>query len=416
MRSSAAYFTLDGDPVSVDQVAIGTRLVTVLTVQPFGKGEARLMVERSAAGRVRDRQPEPDPGAAISVALDWLDLTTDTNATEFRQDRFLAAIDWRSANSFRLAYIVRAISPGTFHHPAASVEDMYRPQFRARTETGTLRIVGMRRRFLLILAAALLLGAAGRDRFDAWIDATPLPALTAETSVEVLDRDGGLLRAYTVADGRWRLALRLEDTDPLYLEMLVAYEDKRFRDHDGVDPLAALRAAKQALTTGNVVSGGSTLTMQVARLLEDGPTGRWQGKLRQTRLALALERHLTKDQILTLYLNRAPYGGNLEGLQGRDAGLVRQGPATADPGRGGADGGAAAIARDPAARPGARGGACRPRPGAGADARGRCDRRRYRGGGRARAGAGGAARLSGDSAASGRPDASPGGPASGSTG
>ena len=97
--------------------------------------------------------------------------------------------------------------------------------------------------------------------------------------------------------------------------MLVAYEDKRFYDHAGVDPLAVLRAAKQALTTGKVVSGGSTLTMQVARLLEDGPTGRWQGKLRQTRVALALERRLSKDQILTLYLNRAPYGGNLEGLR-----------------------------------------------------------------------------------------------------
>jgi uncharacterized protein YfaS (alpha-2-macroglobulin family) len=74
-------------------------------------------------------------------ALDWLDLDVATNATEFRQNRFLAAVDWRSSHSFRLAYIVRAISPGTFHHPAASVEDMYRPQFRARSETGTLRIV-----------------------------------------------------------------------------------------------------------------------------------------------------------------------------------------------------------------------------------------------------------------------------------
>ena len=78
---------------------------------------------------------------------------------------------------------------------------------------------------------------------------------------------------------------------------------------------AVLRAGWQALASGHIVSGGSTLTMQVARLLEDGPTGAWAGKLRQTRLALALERHLTKAEILTLYLNRAPYGGNIEGLR-----------------------------------------------------------------------------------------------------
>jgi uncharacterized protein YfaS (alpha-2-macroglobulin family) len=135
-----AYFTLDGDPVSAEEVAIGTRLVTVLTVQPFGRGEARLMVNDPLPAGFEIDNPNLLQSGDIG-ALDWLDLTTDINATEFRQDRFLAAIDWRSANSFRLAYIVRAISPGEFRHPAASVEDMYRPQFRARTDTGTLRIV-----------------------------------------------------------------------------------------------------------------------------------------------------------------------------------------------------------------------------------------------------------------------------------
>ena len=66
---------------------------------------------------------------------------------------------------------------------------------------------------------------------------------------------------------------------------------------------------------GRIMSGGSTLTMQVARLLEDGPTGAWRGKLRQMQLAWALERRLSKDEILALYLNRAPYGGNLEGVR-----------------------------------------------------------------------------------------------------
>ncbi len=173
----------------------------------------------------------------------------------------------------------------------------------------------IRRHALLAFALTLFFAALARDRFDVWVDATELPPLVAETSVEVLDRNGTLLRAYTVADGRWRLRTELALVDPDYVKMLIAYEDKRFYSHTGVDLIAMLRATYQALTQGKIVSGGSTLTMQVARLLEDGSTGKWAGKLRQIRLALALERHLTKDEILTLYLNRAPFGGNLEGVR-----------------------------------------------------------------------------------------------------
>ncbi|MBL9064081.1 penicillin-binding protein 1C [Tabrizicola sp.] len=173
----------------------------------------------------------------------------------------------------------------------------------------------MRARWIIMLALTLWLAALGRDRFDAWIDATVLPPLALEMSVEVLDRDGDLLRAYTVADGRWRLALPVDRVDPLYLRMLLAYEDKRFYRHAGVDPKSVIRAAVQALWNGRVVSGGSTLTMQVARLLEEGTTGEVGGKLRQMRVALALERRLSKDQILQLYLSLAPFGGNLEGVR-----------------------------------------------------------------------------------------------------
>ncbi|CAN1502760.1 PbpC Membrane carboxypeptidase/penicillin-binding protein PbpC [Paracoccaceae bacterium] len=180
-----------------------------------------------------------------------------------------------------------------------------------RTDKG----LTMRARWILTLAVTLWLAALGRDRFDTWIDATVLPSLTVETSVEVLDRNGILLRAYTVADGRWRLALPPDKVDPLYLAMLLAYEDKRFRDHSGVDPRSMARAVLQAIWNGRVVSGGSTLTMQVARLLEEGTTGEVGGKLRQMRVALALERRLTKDQILQLYLHLAPFGGNLEGVR-----------------------------------------------------------------------------------------------------
>lgn len=170
-------------------------------------------------------------------------------------------------------------------------------------------------RWLLALALALWTMGLGRDVFDRWVDATDLPPLVAETGVEVLDCNGKLLRAYQVGEGRWRLAASPDAVDPAYLAMLIRFEDKRFHDHAGVDPWAMGRAVAQAFRNGRIISGGSTLTMQVARILEDGPTGEWQGKLRQLRVALALERRLTKDEILTLYVNGAPFGGNLEGVR-----------------------------------------------------------------------------------------------------
>ncbi len=173
----------------------------------------------------------------------------------------------------------------------------------------------MTRYAFFVLAAVLLLAAVARDGVDQWVAATDLPPLISETSVEVRDRNGTMLRTYTVADGRWRLAVTPDQVDPGFLRVMIAYEDKRFYSHAGVDPQAMLRAVGQAVVNGEVISGGSTLTMQVARLLEESGTGRWHGKLRQIRLALALERKLSKAQILTLYLTRAPYGGNLEGIR-----------------------------------------------------------------------------------------------------
>ncbi len=173
----------------------------------------------------------------------------------------------------------------------------------------------IRPRHAFLLALALLLAGLAHDLFDRWVATTTLPPLALQTSPEVTDRNGLLLRAYTVADGRWRLAVTPDQVDPFFVQLLLAYEDKRFYQHNGVDPRALLRAAWDALTTGQVTSGGSTLTMQVARLLEDSGTGRLQGKLRQIRLALALERRLSKQDILALYLHLAPYGGNVEGIR-----------------------------------------------------------------------------------------------------
>ncbi len=169
------------------------------------------------------------------------------------------------------------------------------------------------KRALLALAAGLWLAALGRDRFDDWVDATVLPSVQITTGAEVLARDGSLLRAYQVGNGLWRLAPG--PVDPGFVRLLLDYEDKGFYAHSGVDPWALARAAGQAVWNGHVVSGGSTLTMQVARLLEDSGTGKVEGKFRQIRVALALERHLTKDQILQLYLTLAPYGGNVEGIR-----------------------------------------------------------------------------------------------------
>ncbi|NOD94375.1 penicillin-binding protein 1C [Ruegeria sp. HKCCD4884] len=168
-------------------------------------------------------------------------------------------------------------------------------------------------RLLFVLAGALYLTALARDGLHRWVDATVLSPVLAETSVEMRDRNGDLLRAFPVEDGIWRL--KPDAVDPNFTAMLVRYEDKRFWTHAGVDPVAMLRAVGQSLWNGRTVSGGSTLTMQVARLIEDGSTGRWSGKIRQIRVALALEQRLNKRQILTLYLTHAPYGGNLEGIR-----------------------------------------------------------------------------------------------------
>jgi penicillin-binding protein 1C len=131
----------------------------------------------------------------------------------------------------------------------------------------------------------------------------------------VVDRNGRLLRPYATPDGRWRLPATVRDIDPRYVEMLIAYEDIRFRTHHGVDPLAVGRAAYQLLSNGRIVSGASTITMQVARLLEPRTDRTFGAKLRQAVRAIQLERALSKDEILSLYFALAPYGGNLEGVR-----------------------------------------------------------------------------------------------------
>ncbi|WP_223425898.1 penicillin-binding protein 1C [Tateyamaria pelophila] len=168
---------------------------------------------------------------------------------------------------------------------------------------------------LMALAALLMATAAARDGWDGWVARTKLPQTLTETSVEMHDRNGAVMRLFAVEDGRIRLAVPSGGVDPDMIDMLIAYEDKRFRSHNGVDGWAMARAVGQAFWSGRVVSGGSTLTMQTARLLENSGTGSIKGKLRQMRLAWALERKLSKDEILHLYLQHAPYGGRIEGVR-----------------------------------------------------------------------------------------------------
>ena len=323
--------------------------------------------------------------------------------TEFRDDRFVAAFDFfgvgrraarpaqsdgtrrtarRSARA-TVAYLVRAVTPGSFVHPAATVEDMYRPDRFARTASGRLEITAQgvtacsdaassRHSAATPLPLAGRVGGEGPQTVDAGAAAwhptpNPLPvkasgagnraersarhrggaawrsSLTAllrrarrwhvapwrsgsawsrcrspaprPLSVTVLDRNDRLLRAYTTPDGRWRLPVEVKDVDPRYLAMLLAFEDKRFRRHRGVDPCALGRAGWQLVRHRRIVSGGSTLTMQVARLLQGEHERSGAGKIRQALRALQLERKLSKDAILRLYLRLAPFGGNLEGVR-----------------------------------------------------------------------------------------------------
>ena len=172
----------------------------------------------------------------------------------------------------------------------------------------------------LILLCAAGLGGLGYGRSVVAGIAAALPrtpdAGTMPVSTEVVDRNGELLRPFTTADGIWRLPVQIKDVDRHFIDMLIAYEDRHFETHHGIDWTGMVRAAGQfVLAGGHIVSGGSTLTMQLARLIEGGATRDWQAKIRQIIHADALEHQLSKEQILTLYLNLAPYGGNIEGIR-----------------------------------------------------------------------------------------------------
>jgi penicillin-binding protein 1C len=190
------------------------------------------------------------------------------------------------------------------------------PGRRGETSKTQSRGAIARRTLVAAVAAVLLISApiVTLEILARWM-APPSLDRASQISTVVLDRKDRLLRAFTTADGLWRLPVSVADVDPRYLDMLLAFEDRRFRSHSGVDYLSTLRAGWQLVSHGRLVSGASTLTMQTARLLTGEHPRTLIGKLEQMVRARQLERRLSKDQILDLYLRLAPFGGNIEGVR-----------------------------------------------------------------------------------------------------
>jgi len=176
-------------------------------------------------------------------------------------------------------------------------------------------VIATKRRLLYAAAcvAALVLLAVG----GLWLGASrppfPLAALTPPGATVVAARNGVPLRLYLAPDEAWRFPTRLTAIAPILPRLVVAAEDRHFYRHPGVNPLSLARAAVSNLRAGHVVSGGSTITMQLARLAEPKARTLW-AKCREALAALALERRLSKNAILERYLNMAPYGGNIVGI------------------------------------------------------------------------------------------------------
>jgi penicillin-binding protein 1C len=146
-----------------------------------------------------------------------------------------------------------------------------------------------------------------------------------EVSPVVTDRHGEWLMAFTTTSGTWRLEARLDEIDPEFQRRLIAIEDERFWFHPGVDPIALARASVSYVRAGRVTQGGSTITMQLARLLEPRPRT-IQSKLIEIVRAVQIERRMSKRQILAAYLTLAPYGGNLEGVRAASRAYFQRDP------------------------------------------------------------------------------------------
>ncbi|NVO28016.1 alpha-2-macroglobulin family protein [Donghicola sp. C2-DW-16] len=131
-------YDLDGNEITTGTFASGQRYAVVLEVTPTEPLEARLMIDDPLPAGLEIDNPSLIRSGDVS-SLSWIEAV-DTRMTQFRSDRFLAAVDWTQTERFRLAYIVRAVTAGRYHAPAASVQDMYRPQYRAVGDTGAITV------------------------------------------------------------------------------------------------------------------------------------------------------------------------------------------------------------------------------------------------------------------------------------
>jgi penicillin-binding protein 1C len=179
------------------------------------------------------------------------------------------------------------------------------PEISTTMRTSPFKSWTLKSKIALAVAAAFL-------AFALW----PLPerARRVPYSRAVLARDGSLLRPYISSDQKWRFRVEAGELPKHLIDGLICLEDRHFYWHSGVDPFAVVRAASQNIRHGRVVSGASTLTMQVARLLEPRPR-RWDVKIREAIRAVQLDLRFSKKEILGLYLSYAPFGRNIEGIE-----------------------------------------------------------------------------------------------------
>ncbi|MBL7827648.1 MAG: penicillin-binding protein 1C [Saprospiraceae bacterium] len=150
--------------------------------------------------------------------------------------------------------------------------------------------------------------------FLCWLVCLPRPLFNEPLSVVLEDRNGELLGARIAGDGQWRFPA-VDKLPEKYVDCVVAFEDKRFWWHPGVDPISLVRAIRQNISSGSVVSGGSTLTMQVIRMARGNPDRTLWEKIVEAFMATRLELTYSKKEILSLYASHAPFGGNVVGIE-----------------------------------------------------------------------------------------------------
>ena len=351
------YFTLDGKPADVAKAKQNDRFAVVLKITEAKPEYGHIMVSDYLPAGLEIDNPHL-VSSGDTGTLDWIEDGEEPENTEFRDDRFTAAID-RAADDksvFTVAYVVRAVSPGKYVLPQAYVEDMYNPSRYGRTGTGIGRGASGEMSEATNLPSIVMPGLPSIDAATVWqrLDGRDKPGhdgderriarVAAAASHRLrrgrLRRVGRLARAVAadagppglhhdrrpqrqaaarLCDGRRPLAAagRCEDrrrSRPIS-NCCWPMKTGASASHAGVDPLALGRAALQLVTRGHIVSGGSTITMQLARLMEPRRQRSVYAKLRQMVRALEIERQLTRTRSSICIWRWRRIGGNLEGIR-----------------------------------------------------------------------------------------------------